>query len=91
MVTTITILFMSMMGLLTTCLANGTRQVKMTRLIYGMSLVTLLLGTATWIGVIWNTGEPSMPWEGFLTSFILFPICLMLLKLAECPGRCSEA
>lgn len=91
MVTAITVLFTSMMGLLTTCLANGTRQMKMTRLIYAMSLVTLLLGTATWIGVIWNTGESNIPWEGLLTSFILFPTCLFLLKLAGCPGRCSEA
>ena len=91
MVTAITVLFTSMMGLLTTCLANGTRQMKMTRLIYAMSLVTLLVGTATWIGVIWDTGESNIPWEGLLTSFILFPICLFLLKMAGCPGRCSEA
>ncbi|MBG83790.1 MAG: hypothetical protein CMJ40_04490 [Phycisphaerae bacterium] len=91
MVTAITVLFTSMMGLLTTCLANGSRQMKTTRIIYTMSLVTLLLGTATWIGVIWNTGEPQLPWEGFLTSFILFPICLFLLKLTGCPDGDPEA
>ena len=91
MVTAITIIFTSMMGLLTTCLANGTRKLKMTRLAYTLSLATLLIGTITWIGVIWNTGEPTMPWEGFLTSFILFPTCLFLLKMTGCPSRCSES
>lgn len=91
MVTAITLIFTSMMGLLTTCLANGTRQLKMTRLVYVLSLATLLIGTATWIDVIWNTGEPAVPWEGFLTSFILFPTCLLLLKMTGCPSRCSES
>jgi NADH:ubiquinone oxidoreductase subunit 6 (subunit J) len=91
MVTAITVLFTSMMGLLTTCLANGTRQLKMTRLTYVLSLATLMIGTVTWIGVIWNTGEPTMPWQGFLTSFILFPTSLILLKMTGCPSRCSES
>ena len=91
MVTSITILFASILGLLTTCLAGSINRHKLTTLVFGLSLATLILGTTSWIDILWNMESPIVRWEGFLTSFVLFPICLFVLKLIDCPARSRES
>ncbi|MCH2133647.1 MAG: hypothetical protein MK116_07845 [Phycisphaerales bacterium] len=75
------VLFGSALGLLATRLARATIKNSVTQVVYALTLALLFCATAIACKTIWVGNESAMPLKVFLTTAILVPAALVLLKL----------